>query len=323
LGELNGPESRTTGVAFGLPFPYTPRLSSGREHHRMFEGSHVAVVTPFKDGAVDYDKLAEFIEWHVASGTDGIIPVGTTGESATLTHEEHHEVVAFTIRTVNKRMKVIAGAGSNATHEAISLARSAEKAGADAILSISPYYNKPTQEGIYLHFKAVAEATALPIVIYNVPGRTGREIAVETAARCAEIANIAAIKEAGGSVDRVSQLVRLDGLEVLSGDDSLTLPMMAVGALGVISVAANVVPLDMSRLVHACLAGKYDEARELHHRMFPLMVELFRENNPMGAKTALKLMGKLNGEVRLPLCDLAPANEQRLVGVLKEYGLVS
>jgi 4-hydroxy-tetrahydrodipicolinate synthase len=289
----------------------------------MFEGSYVAIITPLKDGAVDFDKLGELIEWHVASGTDGIVPVGTTGESATLTHDEHHEVVGFTIKTVNKRMKVIAGAGSNATHEAVALAKSAEAAGADAILSISPYYNKPTQEGIYLHYRAVAEAVALPIVLYSVPSRTGREIAVETVARLAEIGNIAAVKEAGGSVDRASQLARVDGLELLSGDDSLTLPMMSVGALGVISVVANVVPDDMGRMVHACLAGKYDEARELHYKMFPLMCELFRENNPMGAKTALKLMGKLNGEVRLPLCDLLPENEKKLEQVLRDHGLLS
>jgi len=289
----------------------------------MFEGSHVAIVTPLKDGKVDYDKLAELIEWHVEAGTDGLVPCGTTGESATLTHEEHHEVVAFAIKQVDKRMKVTAGAGSNATHEAIALAKAAQEAGADAILSISPYYNKPTQEGIYRHFKAVAEAIEIPIVIYNVPSRTGKEIALETAKRLAGIERIAAIKEAGGSVDRVSHLVRVDGIEVLSGDDSLTLPMMSVGALGVISVMANVMPDGMSNMVHACLAGKYDEARELHHRMFPLMNELFRENNPMGAKTALKLMGRLNGEVRSPLCELLPENEEKLKGCLRDAGLLS
>ena len=289
----------------------------------MFEGSHVAIVTPLKEGKVDFDKLAELIEWHVEAGTDGLVPCGTTGESATLTHDEHHQVVEFAIKQVNKRMKVTAGAGSNSTHEAIALAEAAQDAGADAILSISPYYNKPTQEGIYRHFKAIAEAVELPIVIYNVPGRTGKEIALETAKRCAQIGNIAAIKEAGGSVDRVSQLVRIDGLEVLSGDDSLTLPMMSVGALGVISVAANVMPDAMSKMVHACLAGKYDEARELHHRMLPLMVELFRENNPMGAKTALKLMGKLNGEVRSPLCELQPENEEKLKACLRDCGALS
>jgi 4-hydroxy-tetrahydrodipicolinate synthase len=289
----------------------------------MFEGSHVAIVTPLKDCKVDFAKLEELIEWHIDAGTDGIVPMGTTGESATLTHDEHHQVVESAIKTVRGRVKVTAGAGSNSTFEAVSLTQAAEKAGADAILAISPYYNKPTQEGIYRHFKAMAESTKLPIVIYNVPGRTGREIAVETAARCAEIENIAAIKEAGGSLDRASQLAEIKGIELVSGDDSLTLPMMAVGALGVISVIANIVPGDMSRMVHACLAGNYDEAREIHHKMFPLMTELFRENNPVGIKSALKLVGKLNGELRLPLCELASENERKLEAVLREYGLLS
>ena len=289
----------------------------------MFRGSFVAVVTPMKDGEVDLDKLGELMDWQIESGTDGIVPMGTTGESATLTHDEHDKVVEFAVKTIKGRVKVIAGAGSNATHEAVRLTKHAEEVGADGVLSVQPYYNKPTPEGTYRHFKAVSEATKLPIVLYSVPSRTGKEIDLDTAKRLAKIENIVAIKEAGGKVDRASALVRIDGLDVISGDDSLTLPMMAVGAVGVISVAANVAPKETSAMVHAALDGDFKKARELHGRLYPLMTELFRENNPMGAKTALKLMGRLNGEMRAPLCELLPENEERLAGVLGELGLVS
>lgn len=289
----------------------------------MFRGSYTAVVTPMKDGVPDLDKLGELIERQIAAGTDGIVPVGTTGESATLSHDEHHAVVEYTVKTVAGRAKVVAGAGSNSTAEAVSLTQAAEDAGVDGTLSISPYYNKPSAEGIYRHFKAVAESTKLPVIIYNVPSRTGKEIAVETAARLAGIPNIVAIKEAGGSIDRASRLVRIDGIDVISGDDSLTLPMIAVGAVGVISVTSNVVPKDMRDMVHAALEERLAEARELHHRMLPLMDELFRENNPAGVKTALKLMGLINGEMRPPLCELEPENEKKLEKVLRSLGLVS
>ncbi len=288
----------------------------------MFRGSFVAVVTPLKGGKLDFDKFGELIERQIEGGTDGIVPAGTTGESATMSHDEHHEIVECAIKAVKGRVPVIAGAGSNATHEAVSLTEAAEKAGADGILSIQPYYNKPTPEGTYRHFKAVAGATKLPIVLYSVPSRTGKEIDLETAKRLAGIENIAAIKEAGGSVDRASKLAVIDGLDVISGDDSLTVPMIAVGAVGVISVVANVVPRPFRDMVHAALDGRMSEARDGHQRLLPLMNELFRENNPMGAKTALKLMGLLNGEMRAPMCELLPENEKKLEGVLREFGLI-
>ena len=289
----------------------------------MFRGSFVAIVTPMKEGKVDLDKLGELIDWQIESGTAGIVPMGTPGESATLTHTEHDEVVEYVVKKIDGRVKVIAGAGSNATHEAVRLTKHAEQGGADGVLSIQPYYNKPTPEGTFRHFKAVAGATKLPVVIYSVPSRTGKEIDVATAKRLAKIGNIVAIKEAGGSVERACTLTRIDGLEVISGDDPLTLPMIAVGAIGVISVAANAVPKETRDMVHAALDGDLARAREIHHRLYDLMNEIFRENNPMGIKTALKLMGKLNGEVRPPLCELKPENEQKLKDVLDELGLVS
>ncbi len=288
----------------------------------MFRGSFVATVTPLKDGKVDTDKFGELIERQIAAGTDGLVPAGTTGESATMSHEEHHRIVEFTVKAVAGRVPVIAGAGSNATHEAVSLTKHAEDAGANGVLSIQPYYNKPTPEGTWRHFKAVAEATKLPIVIYSVPSRTGKEIDLETARRLAEIDNIVAIKEAGGSVDRAAKLAMIDGLDVISGDDSLTVPMIAVGGVGVISVVANVVPRPFRDMVHAALDGRRAEACAAHQKLLPLIDELFVENNPMGAKTALKLMGLLNGEVRPPLCELRPENEEKLAGVLRELGLV-
>jgi 4-hydroxy-tetrahydrodipicolinate synthase len=290
----------------------------------MFSGCFTALVTPFTaDGAVDYPKLAELIEQQIAGGVAGIVPTGTTGESATLSHEEHHRVIERAVQVTRKRCLVIAGTGSNATTEAISLTQAAEAAGADASLQVSPYYNKPSPEGMYRHFMAIARATKLPLVLYNIPGRTGKEIAVETLARLAKDApNVVAVKEAGGSVERVTQtLEAAPRLEILSGDDSLTLAMMAVGAKGVISVLSNLLPADVKRLVTLAAAGKLVEAEALHRKMAPLVREIFRENNPAGIKAALALAGRCGGTLRLPLCEILPENMQKLAAALKAYGV--
>ena len=288
----------------------------------MFSGSAVALVTPLKDGEIDLDKFAELIEAQIAGGTEILVPSGTTGESATMSHEEHHRVIECCVKVVAGRARILAGTGSNSTREAIALTRFAEKAGADGALLVSPYYNKPTQDGLYRHYRAVAEAVGIPIVLYNVPGRTGKEIAVDTVARLAEINNVTTIKEAGGSVERVSQILCACDIQVVSGDDSLTLPMMAVGAEGVIRVLANVVPADVKKLVDLAAADKYAEARKLHLKMVPLVDELFRDNNPLGVKTALRLLGRINGEVRPPLFDVSAASEKAMRQALEGYGLL-
>ncbi len=288
----------------------------------MFSGSAVALVTPLKDGEIDLDKFAELIEAQIAGGMDILVPSGTTGESATMSHEEHHRVIECCVKVAAGRARILAGTGSNSTREAIALTRFAEKAGVDGALLVSPYYNKPTQDGLYRHYRAVAEAVGIPIVLYNVPGRTGKEIAVDTVARLAEINNVTTIKEAGGSVERVSQILCACDIQVVSGDDSLTLPMMAVGAEGVISVLANVVPADVKKLVDLAAAGDYAEARKLHLKMVPLVDELFRDNNPLGVKTALRLLGRINGEVRPPLFDVSAASEKTMRHALEEYGLL-
>jgi len=290
----------------------------------MFSGSFVALVTPFTDDGseVDYAKLDELIERQIANGTHGIVPCGTTGESPTISHEEQERIVARTIETVNGRVPVIAGSGSNNTAEALRLSRFAAKEGADALLVVTPYYNKPTQEGLFRHYRAVAEAVDVPVVVYNVPGRTGTKIEPETIARMYnEIENVKAVKEACGSVDQVSAIRNLCDVAVLSGDDALTLPMMSVGGSGVISVVANVAPADMAALCNAWHAGDPAEAMRLHYKLLPLSKGMFFETNPISVKTALRLIGIVNGVLRLPLCPMSAANEARLRTVLEAYGL--
>src|SRR3972149_8539301 len=287
-----------------------------------FTGSIVALVTPFRDGLVDFDKLGELVEYHIENGTNGIIPCGTTGESPTLSHKEHGEVVGKVIEKANGRIPVIAGTGSNNTSEALSLTRHAKEVGADGSLMITPYYNKPTQQGLYEHYKLVAEEVDIPIIIYNVPSRTGVSMTPETVARLYEIKNIVAIKEASGSIDQTSQILNLCDITVLSGDDSLTLPIMSVGGKGVVSVVANILPREVSELVSSFLNGDTEKSRQIHNKLFPICRGMFIETNPIPVKTAMKLMGRLNGEMRLPLCKMSDEHEKQLQKALKEYGLI-
>ncbi|MBN2179408.1 MAG: 4-hydroxy-tetrahydrodipicolinate synthase [Deltaproteobacteria bacterium] len=290
----------------------------------MFKGAIVAIVTPFKNGEVDEEALRELIEFQIESGTDGIVPCGTTGESATLSHEEHDRVIEIAVDAVKKRVPVIAGTGSNSTKEAIRLTRHAHEVGADGALMVTPYYNRPTQEGLYQHYKAVAEEVPIPVIPYNVPSRTGTNLLPETDARLAKISNIVGIKEASGDLKQISKVIQLcgDDFDVLSGDDFTVLPLLAVGGKGVISVVSNVAPADMAGLVDAFEAGGYAKAREFHFKMWPLMEALFFETNPIPAKAALSMMGKINYELRLPLCRMSDANYDRLRQVLAGYGLV-
>ena len=289
----------------------------------MFEGSYVALVTPFKDGAVNYERLEQLIEFHVRNGTTGLVPCGTTGESPTLSHGEHKEVIEFILKAVAGRLPVIAGTGSNSTAEAIELTVAAAKAGARATLQVAPYYNKPEPAGMFQHFKAVADAAHLPMILYNIPSRTGREIALDTIFRLAdEVEEVVAVKAAGGSMDRVSEIVRRSNLDVLSGDDSLTLPMMAIGGRGVISVAANFIPRDVAAMVSAMLEGRVSEAREMHLKMFPVFKACFYETNPIPVNTAMELLGLCESEMRLPLSSMRPENRARLASVLQDYGLL-
>jgi 4-hydroxy-tetrahydrodipicolinate synthase len=291
----------------------------------MFRGTYTAIVTPFRDGALDEAAFSALIEWQVESGITGIVAVGTTGESPTLSHTEHTRVIELAVKAARHRCKVIGGTGSNSTAEAISLTAEAEKAGVDAALLVTPYYNKPTQEGLFRHFKAIASSTQLPIILYSVPGRCGVEIAVDTAVRLArECPNIVCIKEAGGSVDRVSQLRAAlpPAFTILSGDDSITLPSLAVGAVGVISVASNIIPREMARMIDAFAEGRLEEARVLHNRFYPLFRDLSLETNPVPIKTAVSLAGRITGEFRLPLCEMAPANAAKLLATLRNLNLV-
>jgi 4-hydroxy-tetrahydrodipicolinate synthase len=284
----------------------------------MFTGSLVALVTPFRDGKVDLEKLEELVELHVESGTNGLVPCGTTGESATLSHEEHELVISTVVKVADGRIPVLAGTGSNSTAEAIRLTRYAQEAGADGALLITPYYNKPTQRGLFAHFEAVAEATDIPIVLYNVPSRTGVNMLPQTVIECSKLRGVVGIKEASGNIDQTVEILRGCELTVLSGDDSLTLSLMAVGAKGVISVAANVVPEMMVDLVDLAAAGDFAGAKEMHFRLYPLFKALFVETNPIPVKAAMAMAGRIGPEVRLPLSTMDPAHTPMLEKILAD-----
>ena len=289
----------------------------------QFAGMAVALTTPFKDGEIDYGRFAEQIEFQIAAGTTCLCPVGTTGESPTLSHAEHERVIDFVVQTAAGRIKVMPGTGSNSTAEALRLTQYAEKAGADAALQVAPYYNKPTQQGFFEHFRVLAEETGLPQCIYNIPGRTGKNIEPETICRLAELENIALVKEATGSLDQASQIVNATNLTVLSGDDSLTLPLLAVGARGVVSVVGNLVPGDMLALVVAWDRGDVAEAQRLHHKLFPLCRDMLSlATNPIPVKAAMKLLGRDNGDLRLPMTPLEEAGIESLKQTLAGYGLL-
>jgi 4-hydroxy-tetrahydrodipicolinate synthase len=291
----------------------------------IFRGAFVAIVTPFIDGQIDEQGLIDLIEFHIANGTHGIVPCGTTGESATMTHEEHHRVVDLTVKTVNGRVPVVAGSGSNSTAEAIELTRHAKGAGVDGVLMVSPYYNRPSQEGLYQHYKTVAEAVDVPIILYNVPSRTSSNVLPATVARLAEIDNIVGIKEATGSLNQVSEVVMLcpNDFAVLSGDDFTSMATVLVGGTGVISVTSNVAPRDMADLMEAALAGDVAKANQIHYKMFPLFQAMFYDSNPVPAKKSLELMGKIkSGTPRLPLYSIGDDNLARLKAALSAYGLI-
>jgi len=290
-----------------------------------FRGAFVAIVTPFIDGKLDEQGLKDLIEFQIAGGTHGIVPCGTTGESATMSHAEHRRVVELTVKTVAGRVPVLAGTGSNSTSESIELTRAAKEAGADGALLITPYYNKPSQEGLFQHFKAVAEAVDIPIILYNVPSRTAVNMLPETVARCAQIANIVGVKEATADLNQISQVIRLcpKGFAVMSGDDFTSMPTVMIGGTGVISVTSNVAPKDMSAMMDAALAGDIARAQELHYKLLPLMQAMFIDTNPVPAKTALMMMGKIkSGLPRLPLYKMNEANDDKLKKVIAAYGLV-
>jgi 4-hydroxy-tetrahydrodipicolinate synthase len=292
----------------------------------MFKGIYTAIVTPFKDGKVDEPSLERLIKSQVKGGVDGIVPVGTTGESPTLSFEEHIQVIARSVEMANGRLKVMAGTGGNSTDEAVYLTKAAEEAGADGSLQVAPYYNKPTQEGLYQHFRAIAKTTKLPIVLYSIPGRCGIEIAMDTVVRLAkDCKNIVGIKEAGGVPDRVSQLRAAMGRDfaILSGDDSLTLPFMAVGADGVVSVASNVVPKEVSQMVRLFAKGDAKGALKIHSKLFPLFRNLFIETNPVPVKAALAMKRMIEEEYRLPLVKMEPKNREVLRKTLENCGVLS
>lgn len=290
----------------------------------MFEGSIVALVTPFCNGQVDEEKLRQLVDFQIENGTDAIVPCGTTGESSTLGYEEHIEVIRIVIEQAAKRVPIIAGTGSNSTTEAIELTQQAKDAGADGVLLVTPYYNKPSQEGLFRHYMAIADAVDIPQVLYNVPGRTSVNMLPETVARLSSHKNIVAIKEATGSLQQASEVISLcgDNIGVLSGDDFITFPMMACGGKGIISVVANIMPREVAAMVDAFNAGDMEEARRLHLKMLKISNAMFIETNPVPVKTALGMMGKCSGEVRLPLVEMSAANTDKLGAIMKEYGLI-
>jgi len=291
----------------------------------MFRGTYTALVTPFRNNQIDEAAFQRLIEFQIENNITGIVPVGTTGESPTLDHEEHIHVIELAVKAAKGRCKVIAGTGSNSTVEAIELTQEAEKVGADAALLVAPYYNKPSQEGLFRHFKAIAAATKLPLVLYSIPGRCGIEIGVETVKRLAEACpNIVAIKESGGSVDRVNALraVLPDTFDILSGDDFITLAFMAAGARGVISVASNIVPGEVVKMVNAAAEGDRVTALELHERLYPLFRDLFIEPNPAPIKTALGWAGRMEPDVRLPLCEMGEATSKKLRATVESLGII-
>jgi 4-hydroxy-tetrahydrodipicolinate synthase len=292
---------------------------------QTFQGSFVALVTPFRNGKVDEAKLRELVELHVANGTDGLIPCGTTGESPSLNHDEHRRVVEIVIEAARGRIRVVAGTGSNSTSEAIDLTKHAERAGAAGALVVNPYYNKPTQEGLYRHFCAVAESVGIPVLVYNIQSRTAVNVETDTMARLArDVRNIVGVKEASGSLDQMSQVIAACGpdFSVLSGDDNITLPLLAIGGSGVVSVIANIVPRETADLVHAALDGDWKRARDLHYRLFPLARAAFLETNPIPIKEAMAMAGMIEPEFRLPMCRMSDANREKLRAILKSYALV-
>jgi 4-hydroxy-tetrahydrodipicolinate synthase len=289
-----------------------------------FAGVGVAIITPFRDGKLDVKRLQEQIDFQISSGVTFLVPVGTTGESPTLSHDEHERVISEVIQAARGRCKVMAGTGSNCTAEALRLTRWAAKEGADASLQVAPYYNKPTQRGFYEHFKAIASEVGIPHCVYNIPGRSAKNIEPETIAKLAEISNITMVKEATGSLDQCSQILNTTNLTVLSGDDSLTLPMMSIGAQGVISVAGNIVPGDLLAMVKAALDGDFVLAAKWHHKLFPLCRDMLSlATNPIPVKAAMMLLGRDTGELRLPMTALEPAELDVLRGTLERFGLMS
>jgi len=291
----------------------------------MFKGAIVAIVTPFNKGRVDEVALRNLIEYQIANGTNGIVPCGTTGESSTLSHEEHDQVIEIAIDAAKKRVPIIAGTGSNSTEEALRLTRHAYEAGADGALMVCPYYNRPTQEGLYQHYKMIAENVPIPIIPYNIPSRTGVNMLPETVARLSRISNIVGIKEASGSLKQMQDVISLcgDGFDVLSGDDFFTLPLLLIGGRGVISVISNIAPANMAAMIDAFEAGDITRARQLHDKMTSLVDALFIETNPVPVKAALYMMGKIEYDVRLPLCKMSETNYEKLRKAMSDYGLIS